>query len=96
MSAARICGLIAGFTLVALAVVHVRGEQMGCSARLLKLESRQLDLRRDWWALQAKAARLRSPERIHARIAGLRMNLISPGDEHFQKKPAVRLASGRR
>ena len=94
MNVRRICFLIALFTGIAFAVVHLRVEQTRCAARILRSESRWMGLRREWWALQTRAARFRAPTRIHERIDFLRTELVPPEVETMTA-PAVRLASDR-
>lgn len=53
---------------IALAVVCLRTEQTRCAADLLRHEARWIELRRQSWALQARAARLSAPARVHQRL----------------------------
>lgn len=92
MNAHRVCLLIACFAAVALGVVRIRVEQTRCAARVLNLESQWVELRREWWALQTRAARFRTPQRIHDRVERLHAQLLPPGEE-TDAESAVRLAS---
>ncbi len=92
MSSGRISVLIVSFVVVALMLVHLRREQTRCAAGLLSAEAEWVRLRRERWALQTRAARLRTPQGIHDRVGSLRAELIPPGDE-MGKRSTVRLAS---
>lgn len=78
MSSARLCFLIIAFAVVAVATVHLRSEQTRCAAELANLESKWVLLRREWWDLQTRTARLRSPTHIRGRVERLRVDLVSP------------------
>ncbi len=93
MNAGRACFLIGALAAIALAAVHLRAEQTRCAADLLKLESRWVALRRDWWELQVRAARLRAPERIHDRVENLQADLFPPALDEPPQRP-VRLTAG--
>lgn len=80
MSYRRAIALLAVVAAVGLGLVSLRAEQTRCAAEMLKLESRRTHLRREWSALQARAARLRAPERIAASPALSGHELASPGD----------------
>lgn len=69
MSVGRVCVLVMALGAVAMAAVHLRAEQTRCAADLMNMEARWMDLRREWWTLQARAARLRAPERIRGQMA---------------------------
>ena len=92
MSVRRACLLIACFAVVALGVVQLRVAQTSCAARVLRLESQWVELRREWWSLQTRSARLRTPQRIHERVARLHVQLQPPGEE-ADAESQVRLAS---
>lgn len=93
MNAGRACFLIGALAVVALAAVHLRAEQTRCAADLLKLESKWVALRGDWWELQVRAARLRAPERIHDRVENLQADLFPPAFDEPPQRP-VRLTAG--
>jgi len=75
-----------------LGTVRLRMEQDRCATRVLRLEARWVDLRRECWALQTRAARLRSPQRIHDRVEQLSVRLLPPS-ERVNVESAIRLAS---
>lgn len=50
---------------VAITAVHLRAEQARAVARALRSEAEWIDLRRELWDLQVRAARLRAPDRVH-------------------------------
>jgi len=79
LNAFRGCVLAAVFAAIALCVVHLRAERTRCASRLLALESRGIELRRELWNLQTRTARLRSPERIRSRVAMFQTGLVPPG-----------------
>ena len=66
---------------LALSVVHLRAEQTRCAARALAIEAERIELRRELWALEARVARLRAPERIHYRLELFGSGLVSPDDK---------------
>lgn len=92
VSATRICVLIVALAGIGLAAVHLRAEQTRCVARLLKLESEWIALRREWWSLQTRAARLRTPQYVHSRIHSLHTGLLPP-EWRLKPRPSERLAS---
>jgi len=49
-------------------------------------------LRRDLWGYQTRIARLRSPERIHDRVAAYQTGLVPPGFDEGPRR-TERLAS---
>ncbi len=63
---------------VALTVVHLRAEQTRCAAGILSLESQWIQLRREWWALQTRAARLKTPQRLRERVTTLQTSIVAP------------------
>lgn len=76
---------------LALAVVGLRAEQTRRAAKVLSLESRWVQLRRDQWSMQARAARLRTPDRLHTRLGSADPLLRSPGST-AGSDPSMRLA----
>lgn len=78
MSAGRTATVVAALAVVALAVVALRIEQTRCAARLMQTEARWIDLRSEWWSLQARAARLRTPVRIRSQLDTFESGLIAP------------------
>lgn len=94
MSLLRVGVVIAALVLIALAVVHLRAEQTRCAARIVKLDSRWVELRRQRWTLQTRAVRLQAPQRIHDRLENLQSELIGPEVEMAFPPPA-RLVSDR-
>ncbi len=92
MNTGRVYFLIVALAGIALAVVHIRAEQTRCTAGLLTLESRWVQARRQWWALQTRTARLRAPQRLRERLESVQAELLAPVvDPALQ--PPVRLAS---
>ncbi|MBI1825856.1 MAG: hypothetical protein HY287_05965 [Planctomycetes bacterium] len=87
MTVARGAIMLAIFSGIALAVVHLRGEETRCAARILSLEARQVTLRRELWSLQSRTARLRTPERVRDRVASFQTGLIPPGFRATPPKP---------
>lgn len=80
MNFARSAGLILALAVLALAVVHVRTEQTRSTARSLAAQAEWSRLRRELWALQARAARQKTPARIHESIdQRYEMDLLPPG-----------------
>ncbi len=76
----------------ALLLVHLRAEQTRCAARILSLESKWVDLRREWWSLQTRAARLRTPQRLRERVTLLDAPLVGP-EKNAVPQARARLAS---
>lgn len=88
MSATRVIGLVAGFALLALALVHLRSEQTRSAAALLRMESRRAELRRDLWDLQTRSARLRTPQRVMESAELLPTDLAPPSQEKPLRGPS--------
>lgn len=63
----RACVLIVSLAVVAITLVYLRWEQTRIAAGLLRAESRWVELRREWWSLQASTAMFRSPTRMRGR-----------------------------
>ena len=59
--------LIISLAVVAIMLVYLRWEQTRIAAGLLRAETRWVELRREWWSLQASTARFRSPARMRGR-----------------------------
>ena len=88
MNPTRCCVLIFALTAVALGNVHLLARQRCMAAELVGMESEWIQQRREWWSLQARSARLRSPEHIHRRIEVMQTDLIPPGFEAMFRSPA--------
>ena len=95
MTVTRGCALLICFTAIALTVVHLRSEQTRSAARLASMDAKWVDLRRELWGVQTRIARLRSPERIHDRVAAFQTGLVPPGYD-ANTKTEERLASAPR
>ena len=86
--------LLAIFASIALAVVHLRAEQTRCAASVLRLESDWVRLRSELWAVQARVARARAPDRIQDRATYLATGLIAPGTKNeTENKQVERVAA---
>jgi len=92
LTVARGCLLLGGFVAIALAIVHLRVEQTRCAARMAALDGRWLESRSELWSLQTRIARLRSPQRIHDRVASFQTGLVPPGFDAIERAQE-RLAS---
>ena len=77
-----------------MATVHLRAERTRCEATTANLEGQWVVLRRDWWDLQARAARLKTPKHIRDLADNLQVELVSPESTILSRGP-VRLASDR-
>lgn len=88
MNAARASCLFVAFAGIALATIHLKSEQTRSAARVLEFESQWVALRREWWALQARAARLRVPVRLRDRVENLQTGLIAPEARPAHRPPA--------
>jgi hypothetical protein len=86
LTVARGCALLAAFAAIALTVVHLRAEQTRCAARMVAIDADGVRLRRDLWGLQTRIARLRSPERIHDRVAAFQTGLVPPGFDELSRR----------
>lgn len=95
MSARRVCLLVCALAGLAVGTVQLRSEQARCAARLLRVESQWIELRRERWALQTRAARLRAPQRLRERIESLPGDLVAPWNEGDGVR-AARLTADRR
>lgn len=93
MTVRRGATLLAVFTSLALAVVHLRAEQTRCAASILRMESEWVRLRSELWGVQTRMARARAPDRIHDRATYLATGLVPPGTkEETEKEDVERLA----
>lgn len=94
MNAFRACAVLVAFVGIALLVVHLRAEQVRSAARILRIESEWIELRRERWVLQTRAARLRAPQQVRDRLDIRQMGLVPP-EVDTACLPTVRLASDR-
>lgn len=78
MTMFRVCVLFGALVGVALTLVHLRVEQTRYAAKILALESRWIDLRRELWQAQTFTARLRTPGRLHDRMEWFDTDLTPP------------------
>ena len=78
MNMPRVCVVLLALSAIALLAVHLRVEQTKSAARALRIESDWLTLRREQWELQARAARLRAPERLRDCLAAWQVGLVPP------------------
>lgn len=93
MSVARAIGLLGMFLGLALLVVHVRGERRRCETKIVRMEIRRGELRRQMWDLQSRAARLRSPRRIVDTSQTLLAGAVEqPLETHPASEPKERVA----
>ncbi len=89
MKTLRCVTLIVSLAVVAITLVYLRWEQTRIAAGLLHAETRWVELRREWWSVQASTARFRSPARMRGRagvIQGdprLLVDSIAPTAEPF-------------
>ena len=67
MRTLRCVTLIVSLSVVAVTLVYLRWEQTRIASGLLHAETRWVELRRDWWSVQANTARFRSPARMRGR-----------------------------
>jgi hypothetical protein len=88
VSAARVIGLVSGFALLALMLVHLRAEQTRSAASLLRKEARRMELRRELWELQTRSARLRTPQRVIDSAELLPTDLAPPAQEKPLRGPS--------
>lgn len=63
----RCVTLIVSLAVVAIMLVYLRWEQTRIAAGLLRTETRWVELRREWWSVQASTAGFRSPARMRGR-----------------------------
>lgn len=80
MNAFRICVLLILFAVVALGIVYCRVEQTRSAAAALTIEAKRVEARQRLWLVQAAVARLRAPQRLHARMSWIDTELISPSE----------------
>jgi len=90
----RVGVVLLGMFAIALTAVHLRVEQTRSAARTLRIESEWIDLRRQRWALQTRAARLRAPDLLRNRVETWQAGLIPPEADKDALTP-MRLASDR-
>jgi hypothetical protein len=60
--------VLIGLSVIAGAVVHLRGRSARLSYEIQQLHSRQVELRQELWTQQMELARLRTPEAIRLRL----------------------------
>jgi hypothetical protein len=87
--------LLVSLAAIAVALVHLRGEQNRAASRTLAMEVEWMRVRSEWWSLQTRAARLRAPCRIRERVQWLGANLHGPA-RLVPPHTDARLASDRR
>jgi hypothetical protein len=78
MTIARATVLLLVFGLIALCVVHLRGEQTRAVARIQVLAAEEAQLRQTSWHLQMAIARLKRPDAIRKRIERWQVNVSAP------------------
>jgi len=81
LNARRVCGLLGAFAVMGLVMVHLRAAQTQSASRLLEMEARRIELRRELWSIQSRTARLRSPQRILDRAELVAAELLPPGPD---------------
>lgn len=91
MNTLRHCVLVASLAAIALGVVHLRAEQSRCAVQVMGLEGKWLALRGELGDLQARKARLRTPERLRRRNFFFDTGLVPP--DASQPSRADKLAS---
>ena len=78
MTIGRLCALVSAFAMIALAVVHLRGEQTRCAARAMSIQAESVEQRRELWRLQSSVARLQAPLRLHNCMGQFHVDLVPP------------------
>lgn len=81
MTVARGLALLLCFAVLAVATIALRSEETRLTARIHRLHGRQVELRRESWALQMEIARLKAPRQIRERVDRWRLNVLAPGTE---------------
>ncbi len=95
MNLGRLTGLLVAFSILAVALVHLRAEQTRMTANMLNAQVRLVHLRRDLWTLQIRLARAKSPTRIRDRIEQSdHIDLLPPGADELSSS-LFALTSGR-
>ena len=93
MRTLRCVTLIVSLAAVAITLVYVRWEQTRIASGLLHTEIQWVELRREWWSLQASTAQFRSPARMRGRArtinrgSRLLADLSEPTPECFGDRP---------
>lgn|GEM_PF-5501018 len=82
MNTLRRCVLVALLTAIALGVVHIRTKQAHCAAQVMVTEGKWLEMREKLGDLQAREARLRTPDRLRRRNLFFDTGLVPPGASH--------------
>ena len=80
MNTFRICVLLILFAIVALGIVFCRVGQTRSAAAALTIESQRVEARQRLWLVQTAVARLRAPQRLHARMSWIDTELVSPAE----------------
>ncbi len=83
--------MVASLAAIAIGVVHIRAEQSRCASQVMATEGKWLALRGDLGDLQARKARLRTPNRLRNRNFFFDTGLVPPGES--EESPADKLAS---
>lgn len=78
MTIPRMVGVLLALTMVGIAVVVLRVDQLETSRRIQELQFRHVELQRQIWAQDLELARLLSPQQIRERA--VRFGLV-PGSE---------------
>lgn len=91
MNTLRRCVLVLSLAAIALGVVHIRAEQSRCAAQVMATEGKWLTLRGELGDLQARKARLRTPDRLRRRNFFFDTGLVPPGAA--EETPADKLVS---
>ncbi len=73
--ALRACMLLLAFAALALAVIHLRSQQVQSAAKGVALEKERIALRRELWKQQTMVARLRTPARLYGSLEWFQTNL---------------------
>ena len=93
MKTLRCVTLIVSLASVGIGLVYLRWEQTRIAAGLIHAESRWVELRREWWSVQASTARFRSPARMRGRAGVIQdkprllVDLNVPTAERFGDRP---------
>jgi len=70
--------LLVAFGALALGLVHIRTLQTRAAATAVRMELKQVEARRRLWAIQARVARLRTPDEIRNRVIRFDESVVPP------------------
>lgn len=94
MKLSRVIPVLLVFATVGLGLVYLRAEQARSASAALRHEAEWFQLKRDLWDLEARVARLRSPEQLHQRMVLFDLGLTLPDRDSLPHEGSVMVYEG--